>query len=174
MAQLWWENKIFEYSFKIFYCSWLCAFLISQMSESWSDHGPCDSGGISGQSVQPSVHFTGEWQVSGISGWTNNISIVLLHSLWTFSGPWHWWIATVKIKLVSLPGTPIWSQITPSEHLATLQSLSETLRKSWSTSYKSFNKSSACLHRSSMSSSSISWAAWSLQEMWVHRYNNAS
>lgn len=80
---------------------------------------------------------------------------------------WHWWIATLKIKLVFLPGKPIWSQITPFEHWATLQWLSETLLKSWSTSYKSFNKSSASHHHSLMYSLLTSLAAWSLQEMWV-------
>lgn len=103
-----------------------CSSLISQMSESWSDHGPCDSGGLSCQSVQPSIHFTGEWQVSNISGWKN--PHCALYSTLN-SSPWHWWIATLKIKLVFLPGMPIWSQITPFEHWATLQWLLETLLK---------------------------------------------
>ena len=80
--------------------------------------------------------------------------------------------SSLKIKLVFLPGTPISSQITPSERWATLQSLSETLLKSWSTSYKSSNRSSASLRHSWTCSSSTSWAAWSSQEMWVQRHRD--
>lgn len=44
----------------------LCVFLLFQMSESWSHHGPSHSGGFSGQSVQSPLHFTRERQVSNI------------------------------------------------------------------------------------------------------------
>lgn len=155
-----------------------CFFLLSlfifvcifstQMSESWSDHGPGDSGGLSGQSVQPFIHFTGEWQVSNISAWNKNL-VPCFH-------PAYFQVLDadeqLKIKLVFLPGTPIWSQITPFERWATSQWLWETLLKSWSTSYKSFNRSSASRYHRWMFSSSTSWAAWSSQETWVQRYSS--
>lgn len=71
---------------------WLSWFLISQMSESWSDYGSCDSGGLSGQSVQPSVYFTGKWKVSNAFTW-------ILSCLWSINKPWnlYWWISAPKM-----------------------------------------------------------------------------
>lgn len=69
-----------------------------------------------------------------------------------------------------LAGMPIWSQITPSDHWATSLWLLETRPKSWSTSCKSFSRSSASLPPSWTFSSSISLAAWSSQEMWAQTY----
>lgn len=71
-----------------------------------------------------------------------------------------------------LAGMPIWSRITPSDRWATSLWLLETRPKSWSTSCKSFSRSSANLPPSWTFSSSISLAAWSSQEMWVQTYTD--
>lgn len=126
------------------------------MLEIWSDLGPRDRGSLSGQSVKPFIYFTGEWQVSFPSAQT-----IEIFEMKSYPNP-----------NLFLAGMPIWSRITPSDHWAISLWLFETRPKSWSTSCKSFSRSSANLPPSWMFSSSISLAAWSSQEMWVQTYTN--
>lgn len=134
-------------------------FLILQMPESRSDLGPRDRGSLSVQSVKPFIYFTGERQVSFPSSQTIEIFTKGNEKL---SEPKHLFLA----------GMPIWSRITLSDHWATSLWLFETRPESWSTSCKSFSRSSANLPPSWTFSSSISLAAWSSQEMWVQTYTN--